>query len=273
MSIRGQAPSRQKVIMASPEKQLTLILVRFCTAIRFLTIVPVAWRAEDDPHQFNKCLPFFPIVGALIGVVGYLGAHLALLVFPQQVVAVVALIYLAFISGFLHLDGLSDSADGLLSSRPREDCLSIMKDSRAGAMGVVVVVCVMLAKYSALSSMGGEQLCLAIFFMPLAGRCAILFSMARLPYAKPEGGLGLLFYSDSSKMAAAVAFLALLILLAALAPSKLFIALLAIMAINFIFGRWCLQRLGGATGDTLGAVCELTEAITAVAFTASFSFI
>jgi adenosylcobinamide-GDP ribazoletransferase len=259
--------------MASSEKRIYFLLGRFCTALRFLTIVPISWRAEDDPQQFNKCLSFFPIVGALIGVVGYSGAYIAHFFFPQQVVTVLALIYLAFISGFLHLDGLSDSADGLLSSRPREDCLSIMKDSRAGAMGVIVVVCVMLAKYSALSSMDTQMFYLAIFFMPLAGRCAILFSMARLPYARPEGGLGLLFYSDSSKTAALAAFLALVILLVVLAPSQLFFALIAIMAVNLIFGRWCRLRLGGATGDTLGAICELTEAITALAFTASFSFL
>ncbi len=257
--------------MVLSEKRLSLLLARFFTAVRFLTIVPVSWRAEDDPRQFNKCLPFFPVVGALIGAVGYIGAHVALFFFPQQVVAVFALIYLAFISGFLHLDGLSDSADGLLSSRPREDCLAIMKDSRAGAMGVIAVVCVMLAKYSALSSMDPQKLCLAIFFMPLAGRSAILFSMARLPYARPEGGLGNLFYSDSSKIAALAAFLSLLILLALFAPAQLGVMLIAILAVNLIFGRWCRTRLGGATGDTLGAVCELTEAITAIAFTAFLS--
>lgn len=256
--------------MTTSPKGISLFFIRFCTAIRFLTIVPVSWRAEDDPHQFNKCLPFFPVVGLLIGAVGYLGTSAALLFFPQQVVAVASLIYLAFISGFLHLDGLADSADGLLSSRPRADCLNIMKDSRTGAMGVVVVVCVMLAKYSALSSMDPEKLRLAIFFMPLAGRSAILFSMARLPYAKPEGGLGRLFYSSSSKTAALVALVALIILFVVLAPSQLCVALIAILAVNLIFGRWCRRVLGGATGDTLGAVCELTEAITAIAFSASF---
>lgn len=259
--------------MATSEKGISPLCARFCTAIRFLTIIPVSWRAEDDQRQFNKCLPFFPVVGVLIGAVGYLGTSVFLLILPQQVVAVLSLVYLAFISGFLHLDGLADSADGLLSSRPREDCLNIMKDSRTGAMGVVVVVCVMLAKYSALSSMDPEKLCLAIFFMPLAGRSAILFSMARLPYAKPEGGLGRLFYSDSSKTAALAAFLSLLVLFAVLAPSQLCVALIAIMAVNLLFGRWCRRLLGGATGDTLGAVCELTEAITAIAFSASFLFL
>lgn len=255
--------------MAISEKRLGPVLARFCTALRFLTIVPISWRSEDDPNQFNKCLVFFPVIGAFIGCLGCLGAYVLLHFFPLPVVAVAALIFLAFISGFLHLDGLADSADGLLSSRPREDCLRIMKDSRTGAMGVIVVVCVMLAKYSALSSMEPEKFLSAIFFMPLAGRSAILFSMARLPYARTEGGLGRLFYSDSSKTAALGALLSLIILLAVLAPAQFVITFIAIAAITLIFCRWCMHRLGGATGDTLGAVCELSEAITAVAFTAS----
>lgn len=258
--------------MVISENKSPLLLVRFCTAIRFLTIIPLSWRAAEDVRQFDKCLVFFPLVGALIGLVGYGVTNVLLLFFPVQVVAVLAIVYLAFISGFLHLDGLSDSADGLFSSRPREECLRIMKDSRAGAMGVVVVVCVLLVKYSALSSMEGHMLCLTIFFMPLAGRSAILLSMARLPYARPEGGLGRLFYSDSSKTAAVFAFLALFLFLVILAPALLVVTLIAIACVNLFFGRWCRLRLGGATGDTLGASCELTEAVTALAFTASFSF-
>jgi adenosylcobinamide-GDP ribazoletransferase len=258
--------------MTTSEKRFPMVMARFCTALRFLTILPVSWRAADDPQQFRKCLIFFPLVGGLVGLVGCLGAYTVSLFLPQQVVAVISLIYLALISGFLHLDGLSDSADGLLSSRPREDCLRIMKDSRAGAMGVIAVVSLMLVKYSALSSMTSEEFYPALFFMPLAGRSAILFSMARLPYARPEGGLGSLFYSDRSRKAAVVASIILLFLLAILAPGHLFIVCAAIVATTLIFGRWCRNQLGGATGDTLGAVCELTEAVTAVAFTASFSF-
>lgn len=256
--------------MRISEGKWPLRLVRLCTAFRFFTIVPFSWRAGDDSEHFKDCLIYFPVVGACIGAVGLLAAHVLLWFFPQQVVAVIALIYLGFISGFLHLDGLSDSADGLLSARPREDCLRIMKDSRVGAMGVVVVFFVLLTKFSALCAMTPQTMCLAIFFMPLAGRCAILFSMARLPYARAEGGLGSLFYSDSSKTAALVALLTLVVLLTAFAPSLLIITFVAVLLTTMIFGRWCSYRLGGATGDTLGAVCELSEATTAVAFTAYF---
>lgn len=205
--------------------------------------------------------------------VGALVSFLALFIFPQQVVAVMAIIYLACISGFLHLDGLADSGDGLFSGRPKEASLLIMKDSRTGAMGVVVVVCVFLAKFAALSAMDSGALVLAVFFMPLVGRCAILLTMARLPYARAEGGLGQMFYSDSSRTAAILAFLALIVLLVILARPYLLAILTAVFAINVAFGRWCKARLGGATGDTLGAVCELTEAGVAIAFTVTLSSI
>ncbi len=258
--------------MPTSEKRLPMLMARFCTALRFLTIVPVSWRAADDPQQFNKCLMFFPLVGALVGLVGCLGAYIVAHFFPQQVVAVVSLIYLAFISGFLHLDGLSDSADGLLSVPSTGRLSAYYERQQGGGHGGYRGGLLMLVKYSALSSMAAEEFYLALFFMPLAGRSAILLSMARLPYARPEGGLGSLFYSDRSRKAAVVAFIALLFFLAILAPAQVFVVRAAILAINLIFGRWCRNQLGGATGDTLGAVCELTEAVTAVAFTASFSF-
>lgn len=253
--------------------RLTLLLIRFCTAMRFLTLLPISWRSEEDPHHFAKCLVFFPAVGAIIGAIGSLGTWSLLFIFPQPVVVILGMIYLAFISGCLHLDGLSDSADGLLSSRPREQCLSIMKDSRAGAMGVVTVVCLFLAKYGALSAMDPKTLGLAVFFMPFAGRCAILLSMARLQYARKEGGLGLLFYSEDSKTAAILAFLLLICFLAILVPKQTIVVLAGLLTVIFLFNRWCRTKLGGATGDTLGAVCELSEMAVAICLTATFPII
>ena len=248
-----------------------MALNTFFTAVRFLTILPVTWRAEEDPDNFRKCLVFFPAVGILIGILGYIGARVLLAVFPQEVAAAIAIIYLAFISGALHLDGLADSADGLLSARPRSDSLRIMKDSRTGAMGVIAVVCVLLTKFGSLIAMSPESFCKALIFMPLGGRCAILLAMAWLRYARAEGGLGGLFYSAGSRTAAIVGFLLLTVLLAFLATDFMVPTLLGIVSVTLLFGWWCRTRLGGATGDTLGATCELSETITAVCFTVSLS--
>ncbi len=256
--------------MDSDSNTFINLAARLCTAMRFLTLIPISWRAEDDSKHFPESLVFFAVVGMVIGAIGAGVVFLLSIIFPQPVAIAAGLACLAFISGCLHLDGLSDSADGLLSSRPKEVCLKIMKDSRAGAMGIVVVVLVLLTKYAALSALPLATLIPAFFLMPLAGRCAILLTMASLPYAREEGGLGQLFYSGNSKKAAAIGFATLLACLFLLAPGSLLPLVIGLLAVNFLFNKWCKAKLGGATGDTLGAVCELTEMIVAVSLTASF---
>ncbi|MDK9707760.1 MAG: adenosylcobinamide-GDP ribazoletransferase [Desulforhopalus sp.] len=244
---------------------------RLCTAIRFLTLIPISWRAQEDAKHFPDSLVFFAVVGIAIGMFGSFGLVVLSKIFPQSVVAAITITYLAFISGCLHLDGLSDSADGLLSSRPREDCLRIMKDSRAGAMGIIAIVLVIITKYAALTAMPLEKLPFAVFLMPVAGRCAILMAMAFLPYARMEGGLGALFYSGNSKKAASISCILFIVCLISLAPDAFLPVFLGFVAIIVLFNRWCKAKLGGATGDTLGALCELTEMIVAVSLTACIS--
>lgn len=257
--------------MNSLNRQLTMYLLRFCTALRFLTIVPVSWRAEEDGEHFKSCLPFFPLIGMLIGCCGVCAVFLLQCIFPPSVVAAFTIVYLAFISGCLHLDGLSDSADGLFSARPRERALEIMKDSRVGSMGVVAVVFVLLAKFAALASLSGATLYLTVFFMPIIGRCSIIFTMALKKYAREEGGIGALFYSESSRKTAFISAVGLLLLLLAIAPAHLIVLACGVSLMIYLFGAFCSAKIGGATGDTLGAVCELTEMATAVLFTVSFT--
>ena len=242
--------------------------VPLSTAIRFLTLLPFSWQVEEDSDNFSTSLYYFPVVGVLIGSLGYFLAVILCLFLPITVVSVCMLCFLAFISGCLHLDGLADSADGLFSSRPREKALEIMKDSRVGPMGVVALVFILLAKYAALSSMDTEMLCLSVFFMPLVGRCALVFIMATQQYARKEGGLGTLFYSDKSKKAAVLSLLIMLFLLS-IFNSAAFLALPLVLVVTiFLFIRWCNARLGGATGDTLGAACEIAETVTVMTFAA-----
>lgn len=242
------------------------MLAEFCTAIRFLTVLPVTWRGDSDSENFSSCLRFFPVVGALIGLIGATLTYLVLLIFPPSVAAVSALVYLAFVSNCLHLDGLSDSGDGLLSSRSRKESLTIMKDSRVGAMGVIVVVFVMLMKFSALNSLGAKDLCVAVFFMPFGGRSVIVFSMATLRYGREEGGLGELFYSRSSKGVAIVSSIFLGLLLVGYDFKRGLLAFSLLYLGAMIFNTICKSKLGGATGDTLGANCEIGEMMIALSF-------
>ena len=164
------------------------MLAPLLTALRFLTVLPLRRGAEFDGMHFQAGLFFFPVIGLGIGVVALLTAALVGPILPPALTALVGIVVLAAISGCLHLDGLADSADGMLSSRPRAEKLVIMHDSRIGAMGVIAIVIVLLGKYAALGTALPARLAVVLLLMPLAGRCAIVVTMALLPYARPRGG-------------------------------------------------------------------------------------
>jgi len=250
-------------------------LMALLAALRFLTILPLSWRADEDGQYFADGLFFFPLIGLGIGALCALSAGLLGHILPQSLVALAGIVMLAVISGCLHIDGLADTADGLLSSRGRAEKLVIMRDSHIGAMGVIAIVFVMGGKYAALSALSPGLLLPALLLMPIAGRCAIVLSMAILPYARTEGGLGKLFYSQSTRRAAwlsAASFMAVLGLsvILSLCPWQIAVCLTAMLSTTvLLFAGWCRRSLGGATGDTLGAVCELAELMTAVALNVS----
>jgi adenosylcobinamide-GDP ribazoletransferase len=246
-------------------------LRHFLAALRFLTVIPIAKGAELDGEYFKQSLLYFPIIGFLIGALCSLLTLVSQVIFPQPVVACLIIAFLAFISGCLHLDGLSDSGDGLLSSRPRDRSMEIMKDSRVGAMGVIVTIIVLMAKYSALISIHPSLLPVAVLFIPLSGRVMILCTMALLPYARSEGGLGTLFYSTSVRRYAIIGVIFLLFCMTFLPVHRLIIITLLLVVSFSSFNLWCKSKIGGATGDTLGANCELAEMVTAIAFSVAFS--
>lgn len=241
-------------------------LATFMAAFRFLTIVPVSWKNDQDGRFFKASLLLFPCIGLLIGMLCY-GVTMACASFlPLQLSVLLGMLIMAGISGFLHLDGVADSCDGLLSSRPRERALEIMRDSQSGAMGVIGLIFILLAKFVALNTLPMDMLLKALILMPLMGRTAIVLSMAILPYARKGDGLGLLFYSPSSGQIAVFggvfAFIAVLLVSSA---ASLYIFLGILLSVGS-FSLWCFSKIGGATGDTLGAVCELTELSVAVSF-------
>jgi len=236
----------------------------FLAGVRFLTIIPVSWKSKEDSLFFQSSLIWFPVIGLLIGSITSLIISLLSTVLPPSVLAVLTMVLFAGVSGCLHLDGLADSGDGLLSSRTRERSLEIMRDSHTGAMGMIAVVFVLLGKYAALSSLAGPAFLAAVFLIPMAGRTAILISMAVLPYARTGAGLGRLFYSNDSRMVAALALIFCIITTAFVSIKYVLFVVAAILLTVVFFSFWCFRKLGGATGDTLGAICELTELAVAV---------
>lgn len=230
---------------------------RFLAAIQFLTVLPVS--CECSERDLGRSTFFFPLIGLLVGG-GIVAVNFVLsAVFPPVVVAVLDVIVMLGISGGLHMDGLADTADGFLSSRPRERILEIMKDSRTGAMGVMAIVCVLGLKTAALASVPANLRWPTLLLMPLAGRCAIVLEMAALPYARPGGGTGAVFAANKSRQDSPWAVLLLTAAAICVLGWRGLIAAAVVVAVTLGFSRWCQRAIGGFTGDTLGAACELAE--------------
>ena len=252
------------------ETRLSSHIKRFCTALRFLTLMPISWYAEEDHRHFRSSLAYYPLVGLALGLAAFLLSTFLLLILPVPVVAVLALVFLVGASGGLHLDGLADSADGLLSARPRIEALQIMKDSRVGAMGLIAVVTILLTKFAALASLSADRLPLVLLIIPVVGRGALLLLMTRLDYVGGEDGVGQLLYERSAKKLFLSGWLLLAVIGAFFFPRVVLPALVGMLLIAIFFAKWCRRRLGGATGDTLGAGCELAETAAAICCSVTF---
>ncbi|WP_457574735.1 adenosylcobinamide-GDP ribazoletransferase [Desulfolithobacter sp.] len=238
-------------------------------AFRFLTILPLPGRLGTTEEELAGSVGSFPLIGLLLGLICAGGAWVLWLVLPSLPAAACLTLLLLALSGGLHLDGLADTADGFFSARPdRTQILAIMRDSRIGAMGVIALIMLLLLKTAALATLDRPGVLAASLLLPLVGRSAIVLMMALLPYARPEGGLGGLFYTSHSRRSAiwALGFAALVTLLVA---GMAGLAVLGVtMGCMYLFGGYCRRKIGGATGDTLGAACELAELFMALGFAA-----
>ncbi len=238
-------------------------------ALGFLTIAPVPQRCLGSSADLSRSVAFFPLVGVLLGVAAAaLDAAVSRCV-PPTVAAVLVVSGLIAVSGGLHVDGLADTADGFLSARPRARILEIMKDPRTGPMGVMAVVCVLALKFACMSAIAEPSRRFAALLMaPLAGRCAIVVAMSYLPYARPEGGTGAAFVGRRSWAACALGLAAPPIVGFAAARGAGIAAAAGGLAAALVMSLWSWRKLRGWTGDTLGATCELAEALALVGFVA-----
>jgi adenosylcobinamide-GDP ribazoletransferase len=227
-------------------------------ALQFLTIAPPLVRRPPRPADLGAADAFFPAVGLAIGcALAGLDAVLSGLAAPhvRDVLLVGAL---ATITGALHLDGLADSFDGLFGGGDAASRLAVMRDPRVGAYGVVALVCLLLLKVAALGALAGQARVLALVLAPCLGRWAIVQATWSFPYARPEG-LGRGFKDGLRGGHVAVAALTALAAAAWLiGPGG---AALFAVTVAFVWaaGMAMVGRLGGLTGDTYGALCEVVE--------------
>nr|WP_312230653.1 adenosylcobinamide-GDP ribazoletransferase [Pseudomonas sp.] len=224
-------------------------------ALQFLTRLPVRLSGMPTPEQTGRSLLFYPLVGGLIGTLLIAAAHL-LEGAPAVLQAALLLTLWVGLTGALHLDGLADSADAWMGGfGDRERTLAIMKDPRSGPIAVVVLVLLLLLKFAALLALLDQGNHLVLILAPVLGRGALLALFLYTPYVRP-GGLGDALKAHLPRSSATVA-LAVTTLLGLLLGG--FWVMMAVAGVFLWLRRMMLQRLGGTTGDTAGALLEVIE--------------
>ncbi len=238
-------------------------------AVSFLTRLPVGGRLALDGQDVARGAILFPLVGAGIGaLVGALVVGLDARA-TALVAAAVAVSVEALLTGAIHLDGLADSADGL-GAPGRERALEVMREPAVGSFGVVALVLDLVAKTAALAAVAaGPRAVLAAAAAYALGRTAPLVLGWALPYARPGGGSGAALTGSAGEVSRALGVgLGIGLAVAALGLRGLVLAGSAGVAALAV-GLVARRRLGGVTGDVLGAAAELatTAALVAAAAT------
>ncbi|MBN2629808.1 MAG: adenosylcobinamide-GDP ribazoletransferase [Rhodobacteraceae bacterium] len=248
--------------MTAPRDTTTRLAHDVQSAFGLLTRLPAP---RTDRHRADAAW-VWPLVGAVVGglsaTVGWAALTLGL---PTGLAAAMMLATHAMVTGALHEDGLADTADGLFGGWTRERRLEIMKDSHIGSYGTLALLLVTLAKWSALGVLLDAGAYGAIIAAAAISRAAMAMVMAWLPNARASG-LSQSVGRPSVRAVLVAAALALMIA-APLGPGALVMAG-AVMAAGYLVARLALARIGGQTGDILGAGQQLAELAALAAATA-----
>lgn len=234
-------------------------------AVQFLTILPVPRSAYAPERTLAGSLAYFPLAGALVGALVGGADLLARGLLPAFAADVLAVVLLAVVSGALHLDGLADTSDGLFApARSREERLAIMRDSRIGAFGVLALILLLLAKIAAIGQLDPQVRVAAFVCAGAASRWAIVFCYWAHDYARSERTLSAQLKRGASGRRLVLASLLAVGAAALLGPAgPATLAVVALAAAGLAW--WIASRLGGVTGDTCGAVCEVSELLALLA--------
>ncbi len=223
------------------------------SALLFLTSVPFPGGRRAGRADLGRAAPWFPLVGLILGALLSLLWWLLAGRLPSLVSGVLVVTAWALLTGGLHLDGLADCCDGLLVSAPRARRMEILRDARLGAFGGAGLTLALMLKLSAVAALRDPR---ALLLAPLLGRAALV--LGGLQRQARPGGMGAQFAGELTRGRAAAALLVAAVAAIAFAwPGVVSLAVaLTISLATFALAR---RRLGGVTGDVLGAACELSE--------------
>lgn len=231
----------------------------FLLALTFLTRVPIYCPLNYEPADMARSVLWYPFVGFLIGLYLVLLFHLLLYFqFPTFLTAAILLGAWVVVTGALHWDGLADSADAWLAGADQEKTLLILKDTHCGSAAVVIVGVCLIIFCASLHAIVNQQSAMILLLSPVLARAAAVLLMMMTTYVRQEG-LGNALVSNLSSLYASLVLLVTMGITVFLLKWQGVIVLGGLTVLILFLRRLMQQRIGGITGDTIGALIVLSE--------------
>lgn len=231
----------------------------FLRALSFLTILPMGQLPLSEEKELARSMVFFPLVGLVIGLLLALGYYLLSFLFSKSLVLWLTIGLLALLTRGLHLDGFADTMDGLGSGGTRKKILEVMRDSRIGSFGVISLILLIGAKYFTLDQIPIPSIPYTLILMTVMGRNTMVLVCYRSPYARSEGGLAKPFTENLGYREMALSLVSAFGIALLLMGLKGILVFLGICLFSLGYRFFFIKKLGGVTGDILGAANELAE--------------
>ena len=232
---------------------------QFLQALSFLTILPAGRGSLSGEKELARSMAFYPLAGLVLGFLLYLGYWVFSLLFPKPLALWATIGLLAFLTRSLHLDGFADTIDGLASGGTKEHILEVMRDSRIGSFGVIGLIFLIGAKYFSLDQLPGELILSCLILMTVMGRHSMVLVCYRSPYARSGGGLAKPFTENLGPLETAISAGTALGIVLWLGGVKGIFIFSGVTLFSLGYRLFFVKKLGGVTGDILGAANEVAE--------------
>ena len=237
-------------------------------AVMFFTRIPLPSARPWDPESLQRAAAYFPLVGWIVGGVAAGTWWLAMLAWPPLIASGVSLAATLLLTGAFHEDGFADTCDGFGGGTTRARVLEIMRDSRVGAFGAIGITMLLVGKWHTVAALPEALAPWALLAGHAVSRGAAGTIMTTLAYTQPDGKAKPL--ATRLRGGRLVGSLVFALAPLALLPPPYWWSIAAVIAARIVLARWFVRRIGGYTGDCLGAtqqVCELVFLLTVLALT------
>ncbi|MGR5323959.1 adenosylcobinamide-GDP ribazoletransferase [Vibrio sp. DNB22_17_1] len=233
----------------------------FLLAVSFFSRLPVPAHLPYSDERMNQAGRYFALVGVVLGLLCAVVFSLTALLFPPSVAIVLTMVFSLLLTGAFHEDGLTDTADGIGGGMTIECRLSIMKDSRIGTYGAVTLVMALLAKFVFWSELVRvPQFWLIIVVAYTVSRALAATLIYDMPYVSDaDTSKSKPLANKQSSLEVAILLFTSGVVALLLGVSQAVIIALVLALFRIGFKRWLTQRIGGFTGDCLGAAQQLSE--------------